>query len=327
MTILEPQTNDNKQKTVTLSVYNPKNKNQWDNFVSSSKNGVFLFNRDYMEYHSDRFIDHSLMFYNNEQLVAVMPANEKDDALYSHGGLTFGGVVSGYDMTARIMLEIFEKIKQHCISEGFSKIIYKTIPHIYHSVPAEEDLYALFRFGAKLTGRNVSSSILLSEKRPFQIKRREAITKARKNKLVVRQNYDFDGFMKMVGEVVSERHGANPVHSPEEMVLLASRFPQNIKLFSSFLDNAVLAGCLIYESKNVVHGQYAANSKLGRTLCAQDIIIEHLVNEYCAGKNKKYFDFGTSNLELGQVLNEGLIAHKESFRASSIVYDFYELPI
>ena len=157
------------------------------------------------------------------------------------------------------------------------------------------------------------------------MKRREAITKARKNKLVVRQNYDFAGFMKMVEDVVSERHGAKPVHSPKEMVLLASRFPEHIKLFSSFVDNTVLAGCLIYESKNVVHGQYAANSKLGRTLCAQDIIIDYLVNQYCAGK--KYFDFGTSNLESGQVLNEGLIAHKESFRASSIVYDFYELPI
>jgi hypothetical protein len=159
------------------------------------------------------------------------------------------------------------------------------------------------------------------------MKRREAITKARKNKLVVRQNYDFAGFMKMVEDVVSERHDAKPVHSAEEMVLLASHFPNNIKLFSSFIDDVLLAGCLIYESKNVVHGQYAANSKLGRTLCAQDIIIDHIINEYCAGKNKKYFDFGTSNLESGQILNEGLIAHKESFRASSTVYDFYELPI
>jgi hypothetical protein len=137
MTILEPQTNENKQKAVTLSIYKPEDKVKWDNFVDSSKNGVFLFNRDYMDYHQDRFIDHSLMFHSNDQLIAILPANEKDGVLCSHGGLTFGGVVSCYDMSSRLMLDIFGKIKEHCVLNGFSKIVYKTIPHIYHSIPSE----------------------------------------------------------------------------------------------------------------------------------------------------------------------------------------------
>ena len=85
----------------------------------------------------------------------------------------------------------------------------------------------------------------------------------------------------------------------------------------------MLAGCLLYESRNVAHGQYAANSDAGRALGAQDIIINYLVNEYY--KDKKYFDFGISTLNLGQILNEGLIAHKESFGASTVVYDQYEM--
>lgn len=324
MTALEPLTKLNgNNKALTVSVYKPENKKAWNNFISTSKNGVFLFNRDYMEYHSDRFVDHSLMFRCNGELTAVLPANEKDGVLYSHGGLTFGGVISGYDMSAKLMLEIFEKIKEHCVTHGFSKVVYKAIPQIYHSIPADEDLYALFRFGAKLVGRNVSSTILLSEKRTFNKKRRESITKAKNNNVLVSQSYDFPGFMKMVEEVISEHHGAKPVHSPQEMDLLAKRFPDNIKLFSSYKDDVMLAGCLIYETKNVAHGQYAANSTLGRTLSAQDVIVNYLINEYYA--KKKYFDFGTSTLDMGHVLNEGLIAHKESFRASSIVYDFYEL--
>lgn len=324
MTILGPLTKcDNNKKTVNMSVYKPENKSQWNNFVNASKNGVFLFNRDYMEYHSDRFIDHSLMFYHNEQLLAVFPANEKNGELCSHGGLTFGGVISGYDMTTQLMLEVFEELKEHCLTQGFSKIVYKAIPQIYHSAPADEDLYALFRFGAKLIGRNVSSSILLSKKSDFSKKRREAIKKAKNNNLLVKQSFDFTGFMKMVEEVVSERHDAKPVHSPEEMDLLARRFPDNIKLFSSYKNNVMVAGCLIYESKNVAHGQYAANSTLGRTVSAQNVIIDYMINEYFV--YKKYFDFGTSTLDFGRVLNEGLIAHKESFGASSVVYDFYEL--
>ncbi len=277
-----------------------------------------------MDYHSDRFKDQSLMFYLDGNLVALLPANEKDGVLYSHGGLTFGGVISG-EMNLPLMLNIFEKLKEHCLSQGFLKIVYKAIPFIYHSIPADEDLYALFQNKAKLIGRNISSCIYLPDKRRFDVRRRKEVKKAIKNNLVVKQSFDFKGFMKMVEKVVNERHDAKPVHSSEEMDLLAQRFPNNIKLFSSYKDNVMLAGCLIYESKNVAHGQYAANSNEGRRLGAQDIIIDYLVNDYY--REKKYFDFGISTLNLGKDLNSGLIAHKESFAASAIVYDFYELPI
>jgi hypothetical protein len=313
------------QKALSLTVYCPEDKKAWNDFIAESKNGTFLLNRNYMDYHSDRFTDHSLMFHYNGQLAAVLPANQKDGVLFSHGGLTFGGVISGYDMSTPLMLEIFQKIREHCTSEGYSKLLYKAIPHIYHAVPAEEDLYALFRNKAKLVGRNVSSTILLTEKRRFTKKKREAITKAKNNGLIVKQSSDFFGFMRLVEEVIAEHHGAKPVHTPQEMDLLANRFPENIKLFYSYKDDKVVAGCLIYESKNVAHGQYAANSTYGRTLCAQDLIIDYLINEYYT--SKEYFDFGTSTLDMGRILNEGLIAHKESFRASATVYDTYELPI
>ena len=131
----------------------------------------------------------------------------------------------------------------------------------------------------------------------------------------------------MVHQVVNGRHGANPAHSSLEMALLADRFPQNIKLFGAYLEDRMLAGCLIYESKNVAHGQYAANLEEGRTLGAQDLIIDYLVNTYYEKSNFKYFDFGISTINLGQILNDGLVNHKESFGASAIVYDFYELNI
>ncbi len=47
-----------------------------------------------MDYHSDRFNDHSLVFTRKNRLIGLLPANIKDEALYSHGGLTFGGIIS-----------------------------------------------------------------------------------------------------------------------------------------------------------------------------------------------------------------------------------------
>ena len=63
-----------KPDTMSFSLYTPEYQSNWDNFVSAAKNGVFLFYRDYMEYHSDRFQDHSLLFFNDGRLVGLFPA-------------------------------------------------------------------------------------------------------------------------------------------------------------------------------------------------------------------------------------------------------------
>jgi hypothetical protein len=85
----------------------------------------------------------------------------------------------------------------------------------------------------------------------------------------------------------------------------------------------MLAGIIMYESKNVAHVQYAANSKEGWNMGAQDIIEDYLINEYY--KDKKYFDFGISTEKLGQILNLGLIKRKENFGASAVMYDLYQI--
>ena len=64
----------------------------WNDFVNESSNGTFLFLREYMEYHADRFTDYSLLIYDENRLLALLPANRQGDVLYSHAnrGL-FGG--------------------------------------------------------------------------------------------------------------------------------------------------------------------------------------------------------------------------------------------
>jgi hypothetical protein len=42
-------------------------------------------------------------------------------------------------------------------------------------------------------------------------------------------------------------------------------------------------------------------------------------------KNKRFFDFGISNENQGRKLNNGLSYWKESFGASTIIQDFYEV--
>jgi len=258
---------------VEVVKYSPENKIKWDSFVSKSKNGVFLFKRDYMEYHSDRFRDHSLLFFKNRELVGLLPANIRGDELHSHEGLTFGGVISSIDMTAPLMLELFESLINYCKKNSIQKIFYKAIPYIYHSVPSEEDLYALFRYNATLKYRSVSSSVHNNGRAiKYYHYRQKNLKKAIANGVIVKRSYDFEGFMKLLEEVLRQYHGIKPVHSAEELTLLAKRFPENIKLFSAYKNDVMLAGVVVYESENVAHGQYGANSIEGRELGAEDLV-------------------------------------------------------
>ena len=145
--------------------YTAADKEAWNAFVAESKNGTFLFDRNYMDYHHDRFDDNSLMFYAKDKLYAILPANRCGDCLCSHGGLTYGGLVMTNKATASEVLALFEELNAYLRGTGIGKVRYKAIPWIYHHVPAEEDLYAIFKTcNAQLVGRDISSSIIMSNK-------------------------------------------------------------------------------------------------------------------------------------------------------------------
>jgi hypothetical protein len=304
--------------------YTANQKPVWDKFIAQAKNGLFLFHRDYMDYHADRFTDHSLMFFNqDETLLALMPATVKDGTLSSHAGLTFGGIVSDTRMKTQLMLEIFDALIPYLKTAGTERLVYKAIPHIYHRIPAEEDLYALFRHKARLVRRDVSSTIDMQEKLPFSKGRKYEIKQAQKLGLEVRQSNDFQKFMPIEEQLLRDKHDQKPVHTAAELDLLASRFPLNIKLFAAYRQGEMLAGVIVYESHNVAHAQYIAASDEGKRSGALDLILGYLINDHYSGK--KYFDFGISTENDGYELNAGLIENKQSFGGRAIVYDFYEL--
>lgn len=311
---------------MTIAKYTIEQKNNWNEFVKNSKNTHFFFLRDYMEYHSDRFDDFSLMIFDEaDKLISILPANIKDDILYSHQGLTFGGFLVDDKMKTETMLEIFELLKQFLKEKNIVKIVYKCIPYIYHINPSEEDKYALFRNDAKLIRRDVTTTIYLENKIKYQEQRARAVKKAIKNDLVFEESKDFKSYWGILEETLNSQHNAKPVHNIEEIERLANLFPDNIKLFVAIKDTKVLGGTLVFENEITVHTQYLANSFEGRNVGALDFVIDKLINEVYS--NKRYFDFGISNEDAGRYLNTGLIAQKEGFGARAVVHDFYELEI
>jgi hypothetical protein len=310
---------------VHVARYEDRLRPEWDDFVRRSKNGTFLVLRGYMDYHRDRFADHSLLVRDEGRLLAVLPAHAEGTALVSHGGLTYGGFITGDEMKTPLMLSAFEATAEYLRARGFTRWLYKTVPHIYHRHPAEEDRYALFLAGAALSRRDVLAVVGRAERLPYQQRRVRALQKARRQGAEVAEDGDWMGFWDMLTENLRQRYQTCPVHSLEEITQLRARFPEHIRLFACRAGGALLGGAVIYEAATVAHVQYIASTEEGRRVGALDYLFDHLLTGPFA--QKRYFDFGISNEEGGRRLNRGLIDQKEGFGARAVAHDQYALDL
>ena len=309
---------------MTIEVYCDARKTVWDRFVSTSKNSTFLFSRDYMDHHRDRFPDRSLMIYAGGEPVALLPATSAgDDIVTSHAGLTYGGFMTGPDMKTPRLLRIFDEALTCLHASGFRSLVYKPVPHIYHTMPAEEDRYALMRCEAHWIRSGLLAVAAADRRLPFQERRRRGIRKAAGAGLTVRASDEVETFWDILAAMLQRAYATRPVHSVSEMRGLMRAFPQNIRLFGCFEGGEMVSGVVIYESARVAHVQYIAATDRGKSLGALDLTFDHLLNSVY--RDKPYFDFGTS--EEDGYINQGLIEQKEGFGARAVAQDQYAIDL
>ena len=316
---------------VSLRRYTASDAPQWDKFVEDSKNGTFLFLRGYMDYHSDRFTDHSLMFYDEKQrLIALLPANEKDGILYSHQGLTYGGLVISTRSRAAEVLEIFTSAKAYLKENGFKEWYYKQMPTCYHQCPSEEDEYALWRSGAKLESCLISTTIPLNGCTIYpeiERRRKRGVAKAEEAGYTIKESTDYEQFWRIMEVNLMDRYSLKPVHTLQEMLLLHSRFPKNIRLFLVVKDGKAEGGCVVYVANDTcIHIQYGHATPQGKQDGVLDLLYTTLMDEFRKA-GYRYMDFGNSNEQGGKYLNENLIAQKEGFGGRGTVYKQWVITI
>lgn len=308
---------------IEIRRYTADRADEWNRFVAASKNGTFLFDRSFMDYHSDRFHDHSLMVFRDHRLYALLPANERDGVLVSHGGLTYGGLVMSPLCSAKGVLDAFTAINGYLRDNGFRSVVYKAIPWIYHQLPAEEDLYALTAVcNARLTIRDISSAIVATRRLKFTESRRSGLRKALKAGLTVSESDDVDAFWHILNDNLTQKYAVRPVHTADELRLLRSRLPEHIKLWLVLDGDTPVGGTLLFLTPQVLHTQYISANAFGKQHGAIDLLFDHLINHVYA--DYPYIDFGKSTVSDSADLNEQLIFQKEGFGARAVCYDTYE---
>ena len=297
----------------------------WNTFVNVAHNGTFLFDRNFMEYHKDRFDDFSLLVFKNKKLCAILPANQKGDTIFSHQGLTFGGLLWQGNLGVAILEEIFVEIVSFCKKSDFKFLNYKKSPAFYAENQVDSLDYFLFREKAILVRRDMNLAV--NYRKPFAIakgKLKHYNNSFKKNLQLVEEN-TFDGFWNSVLiPRLQLRHNAKPVHNLEEITLLKSKFPENIKQFNVYHEQEIVAGITLFCSKNVVKSQYGATTDLGQELRALDFAFISLIEKY---KNTvSFFDMGTVNEKDGSY-NKGLLKQKEELGCETYSLDAYLLTL
>jgi hypothetical protein len=310
-------------RLLTVERYSPTAATQWNAFVDASKNGTFLLRRDYMDYHADRFVDESLIIRENSEIVALLPAHRLDGTLQSHMGLTYGGCILSTQARTPLVLEVFAVILEYMRHHGISTLVYKTIPHIYHRMPAEEDRYALFRYNAVLYRRDLLSTVDMERRPTPQQRRQRGAARALKAGVEVGESSEWAAYWAVLESHLQARYGVSPVHRLHEIQLLRSRFPDKIRLFTAVCRRELLGGVVMYEPDEVAHLQYAAATPTGLAVGCLDRLFLYLLEEVFA--RKRWFDFGNSTEQQGRWLNDGLIEQKEGFGGRAVAHDFYRL--
>lgn len=265
------------------------------------------------------------MVFKDEALVAIFPANKDKKSVYSHQGLTYGGLILSDEIAFKDVLQAYKVLLKFLHEKAVSQLHIKLLPKIYHTLPSDEMDYLLFKTKAELTRRDITSVIDAKYKLPIQSSnRKRGLKKAKSHNLEIKEVNEFEDFWNgILIPNLKNTHNTTPVHSLAEITHLKSKFPNHIRQFNVYYDDNIVAGVTIFDTKHVAHVQYISANDDKQKLGSLDVLFNHLINDVF--KTKKYFDFGISNINQGQQINKGLLSWKESFGARSIVHEFYKV--
>lgn len=307
-----------------VNIYSSANKPEWDEFVSHSNCDTFLFLRDFMDYHKDRFQDSSLMIYKDSKLVALLPANKENGILFSHQGLTYGGLVYKKVLKSSDVIGIWYAILKFLHQNAFSTLLLKELPYVYLENSVNNPIpYILFKTEANCKRVDMHSIIDL-EQYKLSSSRKEGIKRGKKAGLVVKETEELESFWNdILIPNLKLKHGVIPVHSLSEIHMLKSKFTNYIRQFNVYKQDKIIAGTTVFEMKNITHCQYISGDNSKNSSGSLDFLHGHLIANVF--NTKKFFSFGTSNINAGQHVNAGLQFWKEGFGARSITQGFFEI--
>ncbi len=292
--------------------YSAAYRDTWNAFIEKSINGTFLFHRDFMEYHSDRFTDASLLVFDNGQLVCCVPASTSQSTFYSHQGLTYGGFVL---LESTLNVErIIQVVLEHLYAQDYSKIVFNMQLSFYNMF-ASSTKDVLEKNGFAISRELCNMQSRLDQPVKISSKKSAGYRNGKFDDLTLKIEQNYDGFWNevLIPQLIA-RHNATPVHTLAEIYLLASRFPKNIMQYNVYRGKELLAGATFFLHNNIAKSQYAAIAPAGMVVSAMDFLYIEAMQEL-TDTGYTILDYGPVNERDGSI-NRGVQRFKEELGCS-----------
>jgi hypothetical protein len=309
--------------------YAPHDEHGWDDLVAGSSNGTFLHTRRYLSSTNDRVADASLVLEDARgRLVGAFPAGvhaTDQTMIESHPAVAYGGIVHRGELRGTRMVAALEAVAERYYHDGWQAIRYKAIPHVYHRVPADDDLYALFRLGASRSRCDVASVVDMSDRSPLSSRRARSLRKAERAGIEVARGAEhLPPLWSVIAGRLAEKFRTEPLHDATSLVRLGALFGDQVECLVGLLEGSVVAGAVVFRTGQVDHAQYIGADDRGYRTSALDAVLCACLAD-CEQRRTRYFSFGNSTAYGGRVFNEGLFSYKSGFGAGAVVHECYDL--
>jgi len=286
---------------ITYKIYND-NLEEWDDFIDISINGTVFQKQKFLQYHINRqFINHSLMFYKKNALIAVFTASAVGNTLFSHPGASFGGIV--YSKTSLSdLIEVLDLIENYARKNDFNNITIIPTPFTYNNGD-ESLLYALKWKGFEEKEQYYSSIIPIKNNINTQLEdiiRNKSRSKKYYDSIINENNLElvwvdnFDQFYPIL-ENNKKKYNSKPTHSLDELNRIQSLMPNMIKLLVVKKNGIEIGGNMIFiANPNVGIIFYnMINYEFSNMQISTIQILESI--KWAKEHNIKYLDFGVSH--------------------------------
>lgn len=262
-----------------------------------------------MDYHSDRFEDHSLMIYKADQLIALLPANKTNTFLNSHQGLTYGGVLFDIEYSEDSVLEVLSSVEEYLKSIGVSSLQVKEQPEIYNQ---KSQFYStLFNQNSfKVLNTHKYLAIDFSEELNIHKTKLKHSRKGLEYGIDIRLDNDFSAFWtKVLIPKLENKFKTKPVHTLDEIERLHQLFPKHILQYNAYINHKIVGGITIFDKGKVVKSQYSGSTQMGEKNFVIDTLFLHLIQHY-KSEGKQFFSMGTVTTKDALGFSPGLLKQK-----------------
>lgn len=325
------------KKMLKIEAYNQSYQQDWDDFVKNSRNGTFMQQRTFLNYHPpSRFMDCSLMVFNcREKLIAVLPAAQKiadqNKVFSSYPGASHGGIIVDKQFGTLDAMNLIPLLTQYCKANNFNAIEIKMVPRIYHVWPSDEIDFALRYNGFTISSSELATALPLKELvDPFDSlieSTQRNIRKAQRLGVVVEESNDFATYWRILTDNLKQRHNAEPTHTLAEILDLKSKYPQSINLFAAYYQGEMISGVVVFLlNSRVINCFYIASNSKHQSLRSVELLFYKLIS-WGIKQGYYFLDWGISTENKGLRINPGLFAFKEKFGGRGVLREMYYLDL